>query len=142
MSFVHVHVHSYFSVLDGMSKISELVDKAVDLGMPALALTDHGHMYGVKEFTDYVKKSGKKYKEKLKKCEEQLQATTDAAEKEKLEAELEQLRIKAAFKPIVGVEAYCARRSLALRDRNFKATRKNGKEYIITCCRINFWMEE
>lgn len=131
MSFVHIHVHSYFSVLDGMSKISELVDKAVDLGMPALALTDHGHMYGIKEFTDYVKKSGKKYKEKLKKCEEQLQATADAAEKEKLEAELEQLRVKAAFKPIVGVEAYCARRSLALRDRNFKATRKNGKEYIV-----------
>ncbi|MEE1174672.1 MAG: DNA polymerase III subunit alpha, partial [Paludibacteraceae bacterium] len=131
MSFVHIHVHSHFSVLDGMSKISELVDKAIGMGMPALALTDHGHMYGAKEFTDYAKKATKKYKEKLQQCEAKLQEATDAQDKEKLAAELEELRVKASFKPIIGVEAYCARRSLKQKEKTHKAYRKNGKEYIV-----------
>ncbi|MBQ2025486.1 MAG: DNA polymerase III subunit alpha [Paludibacteraceae bacterium] len=131
MSFVHVHVHSHFSVLDGMSKISELVDKAINLGMPALALTDHGHMYGAKEFTDYAKKATKKYKEKVAQCQEELAACTDADQKVQLEQELEALKAKAAFKPIIGVEAYCARRTLYNHDKNFKATKKNGREYIV-----------
>lgn len=131
MSFVHIHVHSHFSVLDGMSKISDLVDKAIGMGMPALALTDHGHMYGAKEFTDYAKKATKKYKEKLQQCEAKLQEATDAQDKEKLAAELEELRVKASFKPIIGVEAYCARRSLKQKEKTHKAYRKNGKEYIV-----------
>ena len=56
MSFVHLHVHSSFSVLDGMSRIEDLVDKAIKYEMPGIALTDHGSMYGIKEFLDYVKK--------------------------------------------------------------------------------------
>ena len=55
-SFVHLHVHSSYSVLDGMSSISGLVDKAIGSGMNALALTDHGSMFGIKEFYNYVKK--------------------------------------------------------------------------------------
>ena len=131
MSFVHIHVHSHFSVLDGMSKIADLIDKAVDLGMPALALTDHGHMYGAKEFTDYAKKVSKKYKEKVAACQEKLEQTTDADEKAKLTEELESLKAKQAFKPIVGVEAYCARRTLYDKDKAHKAYRKSGKEYIV-----------
>ncbi len=131
MSFVHIHVHSHFSVLDGMSKIADLIDKAVDLGMPALALTDHGHMYGAKEFTDYAKKVSKKYKEKVAACQEKLEQTTDADEKAKLTEELESLKAKQAFKPIVGVEAYCARRTLYDKDKTHKAYRKSGKEYIV-----------
>ena len=50
MSFVHLHVHTQYSILDGFSAISKLFDKADALGMPALAITDHGNMYGVKEF--------------------------------------------------------------------------------------------
>ena len=50
MSFVHLHVHSTYSILDGFSQIKPLVKRARDLGMPALALTDHGTMYGTVEF--------------------------------------------------------------------------------------------
>jgi hypothetical protein len=50
MSFVHLHVHSQYSLLDGFSNIKKLVNRAKELGMPAVALTDHGAMYGVIEF--------------------------------------------------------------------------------------------
>ena len=50
MSFVHLHVHSHYSLLDGLTKIEQLVAKAKELEMPALALTDHGVMYGAVEF--------------------------------------------------------------------------------------------
>ena len=57
--FVHLHVHSDFSVLDGKSKIPALVDLAIANGMKGMALTDHGVMYGVKEFSDYCAKVNK-----------------------------------------------------------------------------------
>lgn len=56
MSFVHLHVHTQYSILDGMSDISKLFDRAEELGMPGLAITDHGNMYGVKDFCDVAKK--------------------------------------------------------------------------------------
>ena len=49
-SFVHLHCHSHFSLLDGASPIGALVDKAKSLGMNALALTDHGNLHGALEF--------------------------------------------------------------------------------------------
>ena len=52
--FVHLHVHSQYSVLDGQCSIKRLVDKAVGNGMRGVALTDHGNMFGVKELYDYV----------------------------------------------------------------------------------------
>ncbi|MDR2938661.1 MAG: PHP domain-containing protein, partial [Prevotellaceae bacterium] len=55
-SFVHLHVHTEYSILDGATKIPKLVDKALADGMPAVAITDHGSMFGAKEFFDYVKK--------------------------------------------------------------------------------------
>ena len=56
MSFVHLHVHTQYSILDGQSSIDKLFNRADELGMPALAITDHGNMYGVKEFFKYAKK--------------------------------------------------------------------------------------
>ena len=54
--FVHLHVHSQYSILDGQASINALVDKAMADGMPAIALTDHGNMFGIKEFFNYVSK--------------------------------------------------------------------------------------
>ena len=56
MSFVHLHVHTQYSILDGQSAIGDLFARAKELGMPALAITDHGNMYGVKEFLKVAKK--------------------------------------------------------------------------------------
>ena len=56
MSFVHLHVHTQYSILDGQSAISDLFARAKELEMPALAITDHGNMYGVKEFLKVAKK--------------------------------------------------------------------------------------
>ena len=109
MKFTHLHVHSHYSVLDGMSKVPDLVDKAIRLGMPAIALTDHGCMYGIKELLDYCKKANKKLKEK---------AAEDGTE-------------YVPFKPIVGVEAYCARRSRLQHDKELKAINAEGKSYIV-----------
>lgn len=50
MKFVHLHTHSHYSLLDGLAKIDELVDRAKELGMKAIALTDHGNLYGAVEF--------------------------------------------------------------------------------------------
>ncbi|MEK7646822.1 MAG: DNA polymerase III subunit alpha [Patescibacteria group bacterium] len=58
MSFVHLHTHSHYSLLDGLAKIDELVSEALRLGMPALALTDHGNMYGAVEFYKKAKAAG------------------------------------------------------------------------------------
>ena len=109
MTFTHLHVHSHYSVLDGMSKVPDLVDKAIRTGMPAIALTDHGCMYGIKELLDCCKKTNKKLKEKA----------------------AEEGREFVPFKPIVGVEAYCARRHRKLRDKDLKAINAEGKAYIV-----------
>ena len=100
--FTHLHVHSQYSVLDGMSKVPALVDKCLRTGMDSIALTDHGNMYGIKELLDY--------------CNE----INLSRKKEGLHA----------FKPIVGVEAYCARRGRHMRDKDHKSTSGEGKQYI------------
>ena len=58
--FVHLHVHTQYSILDGQSKIDKLVDKAIADGMKGMAITDHGNMFGIKEYFNYVKKLKKK----------------------------------------------------------------------------------
>jgi DNA polymerase-3 subunit alpha len=73
MAFTHLHVHSHYSLLDGLPKIDDLIERAKALGMKSLALTDHGNMYGLIEFYQKAKKAG--------------------------------------IKPILGVEAYVARRT-------------------------------
>ncbi len=58
-NFAHLHVHSQFSLLDGQASIEGLVDKAIAHDMPGIALTDHGVMFGIKKFTDYIAKINK-----------------------------------------------------------------------------------
>ncbi len=58
--FVHLHVHSQYSILDGQAPVKALVDKAIADGMRGMAITDHGNMFGIKEFHDYVGKLNKK----------------------------------------------------------------------------------
>ena len=48
--FIHLHVHTYYSILDGMSSIEKLVDKAIADGQRGMAITDHGNMFGIKDF--------------------------------------------------------------------------------------------
>ena len=60
--FIHLHVHTYYSILDGQSSIKRLVDKAIGNGMRGMAITDHGDMFGIKEFHDYVGGVNKKRK--------------------------------------------------------------------------------
>ena len=62
-SFIHLHVHTQFSVLDGQASVKGLVDKAIADGMPGLAITDHGNMFGIKEYFNYVNKVNKGRKE-------------------------------------------------------------------------------
>ena len=62
--FVHLHVHSQYSLLDGQASIKGMVNKAISDGMRGMALTDHGNMFGIKELYDYCRKVNKERKEK------------------------------------------------------------------------------
>ena len=66
--FTHLHVHSQYSILDGMAPVAKLVDKAIANGQRAMALTDHGNMFGIKEFVNYCNKinSGKEPEDRFK----------------------------------------------------------------------------
>ena len=57
-AFTHLHVHTQYSILDGASSIPSLIDRAKSLGMEAIAITDHGNMFGVKEFHNHATKKG------------------------------------------------------------------------------------
>ncbi|MDN4754393.1 DNA polymerase III subunit alpha [Porphyromonadaceae bacterium W3.11] len=103
--FVHLHVHSYYSVLDGQSSIEGLIKTAMADGMPGLALTDHGAMFGIKNFTDAP---GKMKGKKLKALEKEL-AKASEAEKPALEAEKKKWE-EWKFKTIIGCECYVAAR--------------------------------
>ncbi len=86
LDFVHLHVHTQYSILDGQAAIKKLVDKAIADGMRGIAVTDHGNMMGIKEFFNYVSKINK-----------------GKSDEEK-------------FKPIIGCEVYVAERRLFNRE--------------------------
>ena len=114
-SFIHLHVHSQYSVLDGQASINALVDKAMGDGMPGLALTDHGNMFGVKEMFNYIKKKKGKLKGEVEKLEKQLAEATEAGDADKIaatEKDIAKVRKKLNFKPIFGCEMYVAQKSL------------------------------
>ncbi len=109
-SFVHLHVHSHYSLLDGMSTIQGLIDKAAKSGMPAIALTDHGNMFGIKEFVDYAAKKNGGTQKEIKALKKQLSKTEDEAQQAEIEEKIILLE-KKLVKPILGCEAYVAHRS-------------------------------
>ena len=124
--FVHLHVHSQYSILDGQASIQKLVDKAIKDGMRGIAITDHGNMFGIKEFWNYVKKKNGARRDKVKQTSAavaELQAVIDggdATEEQKtelahLKAELDSLP-KEDFKAIIGCEVYVARRGLQFKE--------------------------
>ncbi len=86
--FIHLHVHTQYSILDGQAAIPKLVDKAIENGMRGMAVTDHGNMFGIKELFNYCNKVNK-----------------GKSDEEK-------------FKPIFGCEVYCARRDLHSKENN------------------------
>ena len=59
-SFVHLHVHTEYSMLDGAARLTELTQRAAELGMPAVAMTDHGNVFGAYEFYTKAKAAGVK----------------------------------------------------------------------------------
>ena len=67
--FIHIHVHTQYSILDGQASVKKLVDKAIANGMKGIAITDHGNMLGIKEFTNYVNKKNGAVKDNTKKIE-------------------------------------------------------------------------
>ncbi len=93
--FVHLHVHTQYSLLDGQASIPRLVDKAIKDGMRGMAVTDHGNMMGIKEFFNYVNKKNKALKAEGKE----------------------------PFKPIFGCEMYVAERTLYDRDKDIDRSR-------------------
>lgn len=120
-NFVHLHVHSQYSLLDGQASIQGLVDKAVSDGMKAIALTDHGAMFGIKEFYNYVKKKNAGYNNKVKDLKAEimkLEADTSTNNSEKigeLKNKIREEELK-RFKPIIGCECYVARRGRHLKE--------------------------
>ena len=113
--FVHLHVHSQYSLLDGQAAIPAIVDKAIADGMPAVAITDHGVMYGIKEFTNYVNKKNKAVKEEIKDLEKRLKEAENGNPQEgdgvdELKAKIGQAKAR-IFTPIIGCEMYVAEKS-------------------------------
>ena len=106
MAFVHLHVHTQYSILDGLTSIPKLVARVADLGMPGIAVTDHGYMYGIKEFYKAVK---------------------DFRKKEKGKQEKDPSYRPRPVKPIVGCEVYVTRGF----DRTLKDTAHNKNYHLI-----------
>lgn len=109
--FVHLHVHSHYSLLDGQASISALVDKAISDNMRGMALTDHGNMFGVKEFFNYVKKKNGKTKQGVASIKKELQQAIEQGDEAKIAELTESLKVEEnkIFTPIIGCEMYVAR---------------------------------
>ena len=137
--FVHLHVHTQYSILDGQASVPKLVDKAIRNGMRGMAITDHGNMMGIKEFFNYTNKVCGKARGIIKDAEAKIEALRagtyepkpgkdgknpdEGKSTEQLIAEAEQTIAKqrpvANFKPIFGCEMYVSRR----RDKSLKEQR-------------------
>lgn len=111
--FVHLHVHTQYSILDGASNIKTLVERAKALGMKGVAVTDHGNMFGIKEFINTVSKSNDSINSEIKRIKCELDGCNQTENPEKFNELTNQLaeENKKLFKPIIGCEAYVAKNS-------------------------------
>jgi len=105
-----------------MSSIKGLVDKARQNGMNAIALTDHGNMFGIKEFFNYIRKINEPILKKINTIEDKIKQTSEEENLLPLKEEL-QVEKKKLFKPIIGCEGYVARRGMYLKDKTNKEDR-------------------
>lgn len=112
--FVHLHVHTQYSILDGQAAIDKLVKKAVKDGMRGMAVTDHGNMMGIKEFYNISKRCISEGKKELARLQEALAAHPE--QQAELEPQIATAQAKANFKPIFGCEMYVARRSMQQKE--------------------------
>ncbi|MBI5541541.1 MAG: DNA polymerase III subunit alpha [Bacteroidia bacterium] len=112
--FVHLHVHTQYSILDGASNIKNLIKKAAEYNMPAVTMTDHGNLFGVKDFLNSVKAHNDEEQKLQKKAEEK--------------GEIYKARV---LKPIIGCEMYVARRSLNLKEKDVKEDRSGNHLIVI-----------
>ena len=103
--FTHLHVHTQYSTLDGASQIPALIDKAIADGMNALAITDHGNMFGIKEFFNYTTSIIGRTSKKIAELKKEEQTEKTRAKIDKLVA-LVEAQEKNPFKPIIGCEVY------------------------------------
>lgn len=139
--FIHLHVHTQYSLLDGQASIDALIDKAQKDGMNAIAVTDHGNMFGIKEFFNKVSKKNGKPEGIIKDCSKELKAIKD---KESLSEEdqqkIEELNKKieeakaSVFKPIIGCECYCARNG---RENKTTKEDRSGWHLIVLAKNLN-----
>ena len=133
--FIHLHVHTQYSILDGQASIPKLVDKAIKDGMKGLAVTDHGNMFGIKELFNYCKKVNGKNRDKYKDAEkliadinegklerldkdgkDKFDGKPEAEIKAEAKATMAKLKPMLDFKPIFGCEMYCARRGMKTKE--------------------------
>ncbi|MFV0290515.1 MAG: DNA polymerase III subunit alpha [Mangrovibacterium sp.] len=112
--FVHLHVHSQYSILDGLNKTISIAEKAFEDGQPAVALTDHGNMFGAKEFHNACKNAPDNVlKRRLAKAKGDRKLSEE--EEKQLRDEIK-ATLPSTFKPIIGIEAYCAQRGHLRKD--------------------------
>ena len=120
--FIHLHVHSQYSLLDGQASIQNLVEKAMADGMKGIALTDHGAMFGIKEFYNYVKKKNSKPEGVIKELKNEIKKIEQEEDNDSTKNKVEELKQKIKeeeskkFKPILGCECYVARRTRHLKE--------------------------
>jgi len=126
--FVHLHVHTQYSILDGASSINGIVDKATKLGMKSVAITDHGNMFGIKEFLNVVAKVNESIFSEIRAIKDEIESKRGSgSSQESLPDQLAELEEKLVelqgkiFKPIVGCEAYIASNS------RFQRTEKDDR---------------
>lgn len=118
-NFIHLHVHSQYSLLDGQASIQNIVDKAIADGMKGIALTDHGAMFGIKEFYNYVKKKNAKFDSEIKRLKSGIKKLEEEGSQQE---QIDELKLKIIeenakkFKPIIGCECYVARRNRKLKE--------------------------